>query len=401
MKYQVCEPLTESEYADLKASIAIHGILVPVEVDEQGNILDGHHRVRAWQELCSEGMNLPSYARLVRGGMSEEAKFDHALRLNDIRRHMSKEARERTRQRAEEQRERARQQVLELRQQGKSIRQIAEETGLKHATVQRAISTVSDEESDTVDVLPRYVIGKDGKRREAQQQPKTPDTRRFAWEFETIFAPGESADLDPIAAEATIKEIRQERREEIREQRVERINEIAKGNSALPAQRYPVIYADPPWRYEHSRTVSREIENQYPTMSLEEICELPVMQMAADDAVLFLWTTSPKLEEAFAVIPSWGFKYRTCMIWDKERMGMGYFARQQHELLLICTRGELPVPEPTNRPRSVQRIPRDPEHSAKPEEFHSLIEQMYPEYDRVELFARNSREGWDAWGNQV
>jgi len=186
---------------------------------------------------------------------------------------------------------------------------------------------------------------------------------------------------------------------EVRQEKIERINQ---GNVSLStATRYPVVYADPPWRYEHSRTDNRQIENHYPTLLLTEICDLPISQLAADNAVLFLWTTSPKLAESMEVIPAWGFTYRTCIVWDKERVGMGYYARQQHELLLIAARGNLPVPEPANRPASVVRLRRDNEHSSKPLEFYDLIERMYPEYKKVELFARHKREGWVAWGNQV
>jgi len=186
---------------------------------------------------------------------------------------------------------------------------------------------------------------------------------------------------------------------EVRQEKIERINQ---GNVSLStATRYPVVYADPPWRYEHSRTDNRQIENHYPTLLLTEICDLPISQLAADTAVLFLWTTSPKLAESMEVIPAWGFTYRTCIVWDKERVGMGYYARQQHELLLIAARGNLPVPEPANRPASVVRLRRDNEHSSKPLEFYDLIERMYPEYKKVELFARHKREGWVAWGNQV
>jgi len=174
---------------------------------------------------------------------------------------------------------------------------------------------------------------------------------------------------------------------EVRAEKIERINQ---GNVSLSTvTRYPVVYADPPWRYEHSRTDNRQIENHYPTMALEEICNLPVSELAADDAVLFLWATSPKLAESMEVIPAWGFTYRTCIVWDKERVGMGYYARQQHELLLIAARGNLPVPEPANRPASVLRLRRDNEHSSKPLEFYDLIERMYPEYKKIELFARN------------
>lgn len=189
-----------------------------------------------------------------------------------------------------------------------------------------------------------------------------------------------------------------------RTERTAKINEIAKKNTPLNTETdrlYPIVYADPPWQYEHSETDSRKIENQYPTMTIQAICELPVGNIAAPDAVLFLWTTSPKLAESMNVISAWGFVYRTCIVWDKERMGMGYYARQQHELLLIAARGSIPVPKPENRPASIVRIKRDNEHSAKPEEFYSLIERMYPEYDRIELFARNGREGWFSWGNQA
>ena len=199
--------------------------------------------------------------------------------------------------------------------------------------------------------------------------------------------------------------IRQGKLAQRREERAEKITEIAQNNKPLSVadldRLYPVVYADPPWRYEHSMTDNRKIENQYPTMTLEEICNLPVGDIATPDAVLLLWTTSPKLAESMDVIESWGFVYRTCIIWDKERIGMGYYARQQHELLLIASRGSIPVPEPENRPNSVIRIKRDNEHSMKPHEFYELIERMYPEYDRIELFARNKRDGWSAWGNQA
>ena len=170
---------------------------------------------------------------------------------------------------------------------------------------------------------------------------------------------------------------------------------------AIPANRYSLIYADPPWRYEYAETKSREIENQYPTMDLDEICRLPVSEFAADDCVLFLWTTSPKLEDSMRVIESWGFRYRTCAVWDKDRMGMGYYFRQQHEILLVATRGALGVPDPSSRVSSVFRVRRDPKHSAKPAEIAEAIEAMYPNAKKIELFCRSPRVGWDVWGNQA
>lgn len=202
------------------------------------------------------------------------------------------------------------------------------------------------------------------------------------------------------AALETAKQIRAKKAEERREKRLERVRAISAGNAELStAQRYPVIYADPPWRYDYAETESRAIENQYPTMDLEAICALPVQQIATDDAVLFLWGTSPKLVEALRVIESWGFTYRTCAVWHKPQLGMGYYFRQQHELLLVATRGSLPAPAPADRIGSVITADRAA-HSAKPAEFAEAIERMYPTLPKIELFCRSPREGWAVWGNQ-
>src|SRR5690606_14895132 len=151
------------------------------------------------------------------------------------------------------------------------------------------------------------------------------------------------------------------------------------------------------WKYEHAKTDNRAIENHYPPMELDAICALTVP--ATEDAILFLWVTSPKLEEGIAVVNAWGFTYRTCMVWVKDKIGMGYYARQKHELLLICTRGNMPTPLPRHRPESVIEAPRG-KHSAKPAEFYELIEAMYPELPKMELFCRSPRDGWEVWGNQ-
>lgn len=198
------------------------------------------------------------------------------------------------------------------------------------------------------------------------------------------------------------KKIRSQKAEQRRRERMDKLVETSSGNTPLDEGigRFPVLYADPPWRYDHSSTVSRDIENQYPTMTIEEICALSVADITTDDCILFLWATSPKLEDAFRVLNAWGFTYRTCAIWDKRKIGMGYYFRQQHELLLVATRGKIPTPLPANRPSSVVSATRA-EHSKKPEEFYTIIEQMYPELPKLELFARQTRKGWSAWGNQA
>jgi N6-adenosine-specific RNA methylase IME4 len=375
MKYQVMPDLTPIEYEALKADIEERGVLVPVEVDECGEILDGHHRVKAWQELRSEGVNLADYPRMVRRGLTEEQKRNHARSLNVLRRHLSKEQRDEV--------------MIAMRRDGMSYRQIAEAVGVSHTEVARSTAGVT---------IVTPVKGSDGK-----QYPATQTRRTFAADMPTLFVPGGAVAIEPKAATETARQIQQERTAERRQERVEKINEIAKGNAPLEVltQTYPIVYADPPWRYEHARTENRAIENHYPTMTLEEICTLPVQDIAAADAVLFMWATSPKLEESLQVINSWGFSYRTSIVWDKEIMGPGYYARQQHEYLLIAKRGNPPMPKEEDRIRSVVRIRRGHEHSEKPTEFYEIIERMYPEFDRIELFARTRRPNWAACGNQA
>jgi N6-adenosine-specific RNA methylase IME4 len=159
-----------------------------------------------------------------------------------------------------------------------------------------------------------------------------------------------------------------------------------------------VVYADPPWRYEFVVSDSRKIENQYPTMTVEEIAAID--PAPEEDAVLFLWVTSPKLPEGLRVLEAWGFKYRTSMIWVKPQIGMGYYARSQHEILLIGALGSLPAPLPEVRPSSVIHESRT-EHSAKPD-LRPMLDAMYPGLWKREMFSR--RPAGDLWlvhGNQA
>ena len=161
---------------------------------------------------------------------------------------------------------------------------------------------------------------------------------------------------------------------------------------------YQVVYSDPPWRYDFSKSDSRQIENQYSTMATEDICAIKVP--SADDAVLFLWATAPKLEDALAVMRAWGFRYVSHLVWDKVKIGMGFWARGQHELLLVGTKGNFPPPPPSMRISSVIRIKRGI-HSKKPDEIRNYIAKAYPDKAKLEMFARGKYLNWDAFGNQV
>ena len=173
--------------------------------------------------------------------------------------------------------------------------------------------------------------------------------------------------------------------------------------------KYQVIVCDPPWQYDFSKSKNRKVENHYSTMSLDAIQALSI-GLLADSAgcVLYLWSTSPKLPQALATMAAWGFEYKTCAVWDKQRMGMGYYFRQEHELLLIGTYGNRAVlADPALRVGSLLTpttfliaSPRT-RHSAKPDLTFAVLNQMYPTQRKLELFARTQRPGWDCWGDEV
>jgi N6-adenosine-specific RNA methylase IME4 len=199
------------------------------------------------------------------------------------------------------------------------------------------------------------------------------------------------------------KEIKQEKNKIRRTERIENIAEVSRNNTVLDGSigKFPVIYCDPPWEYDFMGVDAWRVDNHYPTMTTDQICAEAVSEVTTKDAILFLWTTAPKLADAMRVISAWGFTYKTCAIWDKDWTGMGNYFRIQHELLLIATRGEIPPPETDNRPASIVRHKRSTKHSEKPDVFYDIIEAMYPELPKVELFARRSRKGWKFWGNET
>jgi N6-adenosine-specific RNA methylase IME4/ParB-like chromosome segregation protein Spo0J len=166
----------------------------------------------------------------------------------------------------------------------------------------------------------------------------------------------------------------------------------------LPEDPFGVIYGDPPWP-SPSPGGKWAPEQHYRTV---EVPEIKLFQVpAAENAVLFLWAVTALLPEALEVMKAWGFEYRSNMIWDKLSIGLGVWVRHEHEQLLIGRRGNYPPPTPTRRVRSIVRARRG-RHSEKPKVFYELIEQMYPNAKRLELFARGKpRPGWTAWGNQV
>lgn len=173
---------------------------------------------------------------------------------------------------------------------------------------------------------------------------------------------------------------------------------------ALPDKRYGVILADPEWRFEpwsRDTGMDRAADNHYPTSCTEVIAARDVPSIAAPDCVLFLWATAPMLPHAMLVMSAWGFDYRSHVIWQKDRIGTGYWFRNAHELLLVGVKGNIPAPAMGTQAHSIIDAVVG-EHSVKPETFLELIESYFPTLPRIELNRRGpARPGWDAWGNEA
>jgi N6-adenosine-specific RNA methylase IME4 len=181
--------------------------------------------------------------------------------------------------------------------------------------------------------------------------------------------------------------------------RVVKSAEIVKRQLAAPSGKYRIVYADPPWSYGNEMPdYFIEQRDHYPTMSLDDICDIPVDQWAEGDAVLFLWVPAPLTLKVAEVIRAWGFEFKTEFIWDKVKHNMGHYSSVRHEKLYLCTRGAC-QPDVRKLFDSVQSIERG-KHSQKPTEFYDIIDTLYPTGRRLELFHRgqNKRPGWSCYG---
>jgi len=200
----------------------------------------------------------------------------------------------------------------------------------------------------------------------------------------------------PEAAKAVV-DGKKKFNEVAREIKLEEVKETSK----LPDAKYRVIYADPPWKYGDQLTEAYgAVKYHYPAMTIKEMCDMPVSELTEPDAVLFMWVTSPLLEECFPIIKAWGFKYKTSFVWDKVKHNMGHYNSVRHEFLLICTKGSC-MPDSNKLIDSVQSIERTNKHSEKPEEFRAIIDSLYHHGKKLELFRRgDAPKGWEVWGNE-
>lgn len=194
-----------------------------------------------------------------------------------------------------------------------------------------------------------------------------------------------------------------------------RVNPLKELYPALPDKKYQVIYADPPWDYggklQYDKTVIKD-ENvgfnkkiflssatfKYPTVKLKDLMKLDVASIADIDCVLFMWTTGPQMQNSIELGKAWGFDYKTvAFVWDKMVHNPGRYTLSQTEFVLVFRKGRFPEPRGARNVKQLVTVHRG-EHSVKPIEVIEGITKMFPEQDKIELFARRSYAGWDNWG---
>lgn len=327
------------EYKALKESVRQDGLHFPIIINEEGTILDGHNRF----EICNELHIEPKFEKKHFENPLLEKRF--VIEANLKRRHLNIFQKvEMALPLLEIEKELAKERMLNGTlasngTRGKATENVAKTVGVSTRTLERA----------------KKIIEKGPE--ELKERVRRGQTS-ITYAYKKVRRKEKHQDPPP-----------------------------------LPKEEFDVIYADPPWQYDVP--LRGDPEFHYQTMPLDVVCDLEIP--ASKNTILFLWATNPKLKEALKVIKAWGFEYKTNMVWVKDKIGTGYYFRGQHELLLVAKRGEIPTPVEETRPPSVLIAPRKG-HSEKPHSVYEMIERMYPNRKYLELFARNGRKGWQAWG---
>lgn len=362
--FQVMPALSDDDFALLKSDIEARGVLVPVEYDEAGAILDGHHRVRACQEL-----GVTDWPRLIREGLTDEEKRIHARQLNLARRHLNRE----------QKRELVADQLRDTPE--KSDRQVAAGLGVSPTTV----GSVRKEVEPTVqDGQLKKRVGKDGK---ARSQPK-PKKVKYV-------------DNTP-AGKAGAKDRAKELRDEESAAKKAANDDVAAQPVALPEGKFGTIVIDPPWQMEKIEREVRpnQVAFEYPTMDEKQLVDYgsTISDHAADDCHMFMWTTQKFLPMALRLLDTWSFRYVLTMVWHKPGGFQPIGLPQYNCEFAIYARKGSPKFIDTKAFNVCFDAPRR-EHSRKPDEFYDVIRRVTGE-GRIDIFSREPRDGFAQLGNE-
>ncbi len=358
--YQLLPPLRPDEYGSLEADIKARGVLIPVEVDEDGNILDGHHRAEIANRL---GI---SFETVVRRFETAQEKTEHVLKVNLCRRQ------------------------LDPAQWGQAFRKLLDAMGLKTGRGARNDQTSATiaEVAAELGVCPRTA---EYRLSQARALEALPDDEKSQVESGTITLP---------QARRANKE---RQREQLRERNRELIGQAPTVDEALQSAKFSTIVIDPPWRLDEEGDGEHDQPGwsapPYATMRLEQLTALPIGRYADRDCHLYLWATNRSLFKGQILLEAWGFRYVTCLTWCKPHFGLGSYFRGQTEHVLFAVKGSQPLKR--HDVGTWFAAPRGPRgHSSKPTEFYNLVESCSPG-PYLELFARESREGWVSWGAEL
>lgn len=354
--------MTEAEFEELKADMCRHGQREPIVLDREGRILDGRNRYRACKALAVE-------PKCVTVDTTDPVAYVVSENLH--RRHLN-----------ESQRAMVAARVAKL---GRGERKSNTANAVSQADASGRLKVSVDSIQRARQVLdhgtPELVQG--------VEQGHVP-----------VSAAASLVETPPEYQRAVVARVASGEARTVTEAKRQVRKETLPETTPLIEGRYRVIYADCPWKYNSDGLDDYgAAERHYPTMSTDELSRLPIGDLATDDAVLFLWATSPLLPDALAVMTAWGFTYKSSFVWDKVKHNFGHYNSVRHEFLLVGTRGSC-KPDAARLFDSVVCIERAG-HSAKPEEFRTIIETLYTWGPRVELFARSEHPGWAAWGNEL
>ena len=352
-------PLSNEEFKQLERNILEEGIREPL-ITWNGILIDGHNRYRIAQEhdinyetLEKEFDNINRVKEWMinnqfgRRNLSNYQRSVLALQLEDVFREKAKE---------------------KQKESGGAVPQISAKPPVE---TRQEIAKVANVSHDTIAKVKKI------------EAAATPEVKA-------------RLNTGTMSINEAYKEIK---KEEIEIKRKEIRDTFEKQDVEIKDKKYRIIYADPPWKYGNSMPLgTTEPQDYYLLMDTHDICAMPIKDITEKDAVLFLWSTSPHLPEALEVAKAWGFTYKTTFIWDKIKHNMGHYNSVRHEILLVCTKGAC-TPDVKRLFDSVVSEERT-EHSKKPNVFREIIETIYTYGNKIELFARETPEGWDVFGNQ-
>lgn len=421
---------------ELRADIEMNGLAVKIVLLD-GKILDGRNRYGELKAIgwAHDRNHYVDFHDLMAAMNSPMSPYDYVIALNERRRHMTDGQRAMAAVRATKKRPGQRNDIERLpidTEPSANLRQVTPAEAAETFKVsERTLSSAFTVAERGVPELQELV-----------------DAGRVAVSVAEEIARMPAEDQSRAMSEVKPEQLKNVAKKYGRERRLQ---QLAAKETPLPFKKYMVIYADPEWKFltRSENGMDRSADNHYPTSPLDVLMRRRVADIAADDCVLFMWATVPMLPEAFAVAHAWGFclfgingdgfltidkrksRYVSNWEWVKTTIGNGYWGRNNHETLLIFTKGNPIAPAMGTQPNSAMHHPatsggednwkpmfegdvqsplmtdaagitlQPGEHSAKPWQFRDWIDRLFPDVPKIELNARTAAPGWDVWGNEA